>query len=457
MLTLLGYYCVKNMVNEFYHSLLWICTVLLVISGIDDTIIDFLYWLNRWKYKKSLPDLKKAETFPESSIALVICSWKEYRVIARTITYALYKIKYSNYKIFVGVYPNDTGTLNVVKRLQKKNNKVITCVNTIPGPTTKADNLNNVYSVIKNTEDECGKKFDIILVHDSEDFIHSHSLKLFNYIISGQNVDAVQIPVVPIQDSKGKFIHRIYCDGFAEVHTKDMLVRQSLNAFIPFAGTGMAFKREVFDNLENRFGRVFNDINLTEDYELGLKLHKLGYKTSFANMLSNKKDGKSRIATKEYFPNNFWAAVKQRSRWTAGICFQSWKMHKWEGSLKTKYFLLRDRKTIFSNLMMVLFNIAFLFFMVNILQLIFQFRLMKFEIPNGSLLWVLLWVCLGFMIMRLFHRFVFTYNWYGMKYALLSIVRISVDNVINFFATIRAIKVFMNMKEKVVWESTEHY
>src|SRR5207244_9528183 len=122
--------------------------------------------------------------------------------------------------------------------------------------------------------------------------------------------------------------------------------RQAVKVFIPFAGTGMAFKREIFKRLEHDYTQVFNDANLTEDYELGLRLHKLGYKTAFVNMLTDQRNTNTRIATGEYFPNSFWAAVRQRSRWTAGICFQNWKLHGWKGGLGTKYFLMRDRKTI---------------------------------------------------------------------------------------------------------------
>jgi adsorption protein B len=272
-----------------------------------------------------------------------------------------------------------------------------------------------------------------------------------------QGVDAVQIPVVPIKDDKGKFIHRTYCDAFAEVHSKDMVVRQSLKVFIPFAGTGMAFKREIFKDLEKNYTRVFNDANLTEDYELGLRLFKLGYKTAYINLLTDNGNANSRIATGEYFPNNFWSAVRQRSRWTAGICFQNWKMHKWTGSLKTKYFLLRDRKTIFSNFMVLLSNLVFVLFLLYILGFSLGFNYYESVIEENSALWVFLWLCFFFMTWRLLHRFVFTYNWYGFRYAIFSLIRISFDNLINFFATFRALKVFITMKNKVVWESTEHY
>jgi adsorption protein B len=393
----------------------------------------------------------------ENSIALVICAWREYKVIGRTLTYALSKLRYNSFTIFVGVYPNDTKTLEVVKRIAQKNNKVVICVNSHDGPTTKADNLNNVYASIKRFEQDTERKFDIILIHDSEDFIHPLSLKIFNYLIGYNGVDAVQIPVVPIKDNRGKFIHRTYCDAFAEVHSKDLVVRQALKVFIPFAGTGMAFRREIFQTLEKNYPQVFNDANLTEDYELGLRLFKLGFKTTYVNLLIDKKNPNSRIATGEYFPNTFWAAVKQRSRWTAGICFQNWKMHKWAGNLKTKYFLMRDRKTIFSNFMVLLSNIVFALFLLYLLGFGLGIKMFETSIVTNPALWFFLWVCFFFMVWRLIHRFIFTYSWYGFKYALFSLIRLNFDNLINFFATFRALKVFMNMKNKVVWESTEHY
>lgn len=445
------------MISDIFYYLLWACAVLLVISGMDDVSVDLMYWFNRIRYRKSLPDLSRVNMAPESSIALVICAWKEYKVIGRTLTYALSRLKYENYTIFVGVYPNDTKTLEVVKRIAQKNNKVVICVNNHDGPTTKADNLNNVYYCLNRFEEDNSKQFDIVLVHDSEDFIHPYSLKLFNYILTQGGADAVQIPVVPIKDNRGRFIHRTYCDAFAEVHSKDLIVRQALRVFIPFAGTGMAFKREIFKTLEKNYHQVFNDANLTEDYELGLRLYKLGYKTAYINMLADNNNSNTRIATGEYFPNNFWAAVRQRSRWTAGICFQNWKMHKWAGTIGTKYFLLRDRKTIFSNFMVLLSNIVFGLFILYLLGYSLGVNIFESVFEEGSTLYILLWICFGLMVWRLVHRFIFTYTWYGLRYAFFSLIRINFDNLINFFATFRAIRVFMNMRQKVVWESTEHY
>jgi hypothetical protein len=204
---------------------------------------------------------------------------------------------------------------------------------------------------------------------------------------------------------------------------------------------------------------LFNDVNLTEDYELGFRFYQLGFKTGFFNVKLDKDDESSRIATAEFFPNTFWSSVKQRSRWVAGIVFQNWKAHKWAGNLSTKYFLFRDRKSIFSFFSAFLSNIVIMYFIFSIMANVFGWAHVTSLVGHSSVLWWLMIANLFFMISRLSHRFVFTYNWYGFKYAFFSIFRLPLDTVINFFAIARSISVYKNTKSqtKAVWDSTAHY
>ncbi|MCI0473512.1 MAG: glycosyltransferase [Ignavibacteria bacterium] len=204
---------------------------------------------------------------------------------------------------------------------------------------------------------------------------------------------------------------------------------------------------------------LFNDVNLTEDYELGFRFYQLGFRTGFFNVKLDRDDEASRIATAEFFPNTFWASVKQRSRWVAGIVFQNWKAHKWAGNLSTKYFLFRDRKSIFSFFSAFLSNIVILYFLYAILSNVFGWSKPFSLVGNSSVLWYLMVANLVFMISRLSHRFVFTYNWYGFKYAFFSLFRLPLDTIINFFAIARSLNVYKKTRrqEKVVWDSTSHY
>jgi hypothetical protein len=204
---------------------------------------------------------------------------------------------------------------------------------------------------------------------------------------------------------------------------------------------------------------LFNDANLTEDYELGFRFYQLGFKTGFFNVKLDRDDEASRIATAEFFPNTFWSSVKQRSRWVAGIVFQNWKAHKWAGNLSTKYFLFRDRKSIFSFVSAFLSNIVILYFIYAIFSKVFGWSHVTSLVGHSSVLWWLMIANLFFMVSRLSHRFVFTYNWYGFKYAIFSIFRLPLDTFINFFAIARSISVYKNTKSqtKAVWDSTSHY
>jgi len=251
------------MIYDIFQILLWVTAIMLTISGLDDLYLDICYWLLRNKYKSKLPDTSKMNEKPEKPIAIMLGAWNESAVIGRTLSYAVRNLKYKNYRIFVGVYPNDPDTLRVVKEISRKDNRVIACINPQNGPTTKADNLNSIYAGICEYEKVFGE-FEIIVVHDAEDFIHPLSLKLENFLLAYKGYHAIQIPVIPIKSKLGKLIHRTYCDAFAEVHTKDLIVRQGMGTFIPFAGTGMAFHRKAIAYLE-KYNRVKHSGKYEED------------------------------------------------------------------------------------------------------------------------------------------------------------------------------------------------
>ena len=68
-----------------------------------------------------------------------------------------------------------------------------------PGPTTKADCLNNIIEFISTFEKEEEIHFAIIGYHDAEDVIHPLELKIFNYFIP--KYDLIQLPVFPPAES----------------------------------------------------------------------------------------------------------------------------------------------------------------------------------------------------------------------------------------------------------------
>jgi len=239
------------MIFDLIQIFIWVTTIALIISGLDDLYIDLMYWVLKKKHKEKLPDFSEMYDKPEKPIAILLGAWNESGVIGRTLSFAVSNLKYTNYRFFVGVYPNDKKTIDVVSKISGKDKRVKMVINPNPGPSTKADNLNCMYSAISDFEQKYGE-FEIILVHDAEDFIHPKALKLYNYLIGYKGYHGVQIPVVPIKSKLGKTIHRTYCDAFAETHTKDMIIRQELNTFLPFSGTGMGFHRKAMYCIEKQ-------------------------------------------------------------------------------------------------------------------------------------------------------------------------------------------------------------
>jgi hypothetical protein len=258
------------MIYDIFQILLWVTAIMLVITGLDDMYMDLLYWIYRKKYKAKMPDFNEMFDKAEKPIAVILGAWKESSVIGRTLSYAVRNLKYKNYRFFVGVYPNDPDTIRIVKEISKKDSRVIACINPQNGPTTKADNLNSLYAGLCEYEKVYGE-FEIVLVHDAEDFMHPFSLKLYNYLIGYKGYHGVQIPVIPIKSKLGGIFHRTYCDAFAEVHTKDMIVREAMDTFIPFSGTGMGFHRKAIYYLEKSNGlqdgkEIHIDAELTNSY-----------------------------------------------------------------------------------------------------------------------------------------------------------------------------------------------
>ncbi|MCE5329016.1 phage adsorption protein NrfB, partial [bacterium] len=447
-------------------------------SGIDDLIFDAIFWLKARK-KKNMLKIEDILSKEEKHIAIIVPAWKEENVIDKMVINAVKMIDYRNYDIFIGIYPNDEGTKRSILSLEEHYyNKVHIIVNDLNGPTNKGQNLNMIFNGIKNFEKETGKRFDILVMQDSEDIIHPLSLKLFNYLIPPK--DMVQIPVFPIEPEMN-FINffkymtsSTYADEFAENHTKDIIVRKQIKGIIPSAGVGTAFRREALEKiavLNN--GTVFNFNNVTEDYEVAIRFHEAKLETDYfaegVLRLDNKGNRKIEyIATREFFPNSFKAAVKQKSRWVYGITFQTPSQHKLRGkTLPQIYSLLRDRKSRYVNMI----NLpSYILFIYSIYDLVFSLitgqpsTISSKIFPLFSFMWYVVAADTGLAVLRVFNRFVAVKEIYGIKNAIASALippflslRLIWGNVINFFSTLDAWKTFIfGNKKRVKWNKTIH-
>lgn len=225
--------------------------------------------------------------------------------------------------------------------------------------------------------------------------------------------------------------------------------------------------------MEEGDGLPFDTQSLTEDYDIGFRLKKWGMKEIFVRYsvaeeqatLREKRvltgDVTSRIiCVREHFPNRFSDAIKQKSRWIVGIVFQGFQTHGWSNDAVMNYFLWRDRRGLFAN---VLSFVVMVVFLQLVLLMVYQWIVPQsyrfLAIFSGD--WVvstLIVVNLILLINRLFQRFIFVSQYYGVVQGVLSLPRIFWGTVINFFAVIRAIKLVVQVGDarKVAWDKTQH-
>lgn len=451
--------------------------VIMFISGLDDFFIDVVYWVRRIKRKLSVyrryPRMSYRELYKpdEKPLAIMVPAWNETGVIGNMAELAATTLDYENYHIFVGTYPNDPDTQRDVDEVCARFPNVHKVVCARPGPTSKADCLNNVLDAITQFERSANFAFAGFILHDAEDVISPMELRLFNYLV--ERKDLIQIPVYPFEREWTHFTSMTYIDEFSELHGKDVPVREALAGQVPSAGVGTCFsRRAVTALLADGDGIAFDVQSLTEDYDIGFRLKEKGMTEIFVRfpVVDEAKEREQRkflqhartsnmICVREYFPDTFSTAVRQKSRWIIDIVFQGFKTHKWTSSLTLNYFLWRDRKGAISNFVSFLAMLV----MIQLLLLLAYESLWPdawhfLSIFSGSAwLMTLLWLNFGLMVNRIVQRVIFVTGYYGLTQGLLSVLRLFWGNLINFMANWRALKQVLQHGDprRVAWESID--
>jgi bacteriophage N4 adsorption protein B len=329
------------MVTHFDFSFfLSLCAVIIAVFTLDDLFID-IYALFK---KIKLTEINHAdlEAPIEKTIAIMIANWHEENILEQMITGNNKTIEYSRHHFFLGVYPNDLPTYSVAKKLEEKFKNVTCVVNQEPGPTSKGQMMNQIVDQIFKFETTSGINFDLFVIHDSEDIIHPFAMKLFNK--SSMAYDYMQIPIFSLNRDIWQLTAGTYMDEFAEMHAKELLIRNAMGAAIPSAGVGTCMSRELMLAIQNyNKGYFLRPDSLTEDYILGWQSHLNHFRCGFiCQSIVGDKDKKNIIATHEYFPQKFTQSIKQKTRWTIGIAFQAKKIIGWTSRSVDNYFLFRS-------------------------------------------------------------------------------------------------------------------
>ena len=454
--------------------------IIIAISSIDDLIIDIAYWVRRLIRSVTVyrhhPRMQYSSlmAIEEKPLAIMVPAWHETGVIGKMAELAAVTLDYENYHIFVGTYPNDPETQLDVDKVCAVFPNVHKVVCARPGPTSKADCLNNVLDAILQFELQASLQFSGFILHDSEDVVSPLELRLFNYLLPKN--DLIQIPVYPFEKSWKNFTCMHYLDEFAELHGKDVVVREALAGQVPSAGVGTCFSRKaVLTLLEEGDGIAFDAQSLTEDYDIGFRLKAKGLKEIFVRfpvILDDSKEARKKLLTgqsirdsnvicvREYFPDTLGTAIRQKSRWITGIVFQGYKTHRWTLNPILNYFLWRDRKGAITNFIsfmatIILVQLVLLWLYQNFWPGAYRF-LSIFE--SSEWLMSFLWLNFFLMMNRIIQRIFFVSSYYGLAQGLLSIPRLFWGNYINFMANWKAVKQVMEHGDvrRIAWDKTTH-
>lgn len=436
--------------------------VWVLASGLDDLAVD-LVCLFHWLRSRlsgaghpAWPSRAALDGAAEKRVAVFVPLWREHRVIGRMLEHNIAAINYRNYELFLGAYLNDRPTLEAVREAECRFPHVHLVVCPHDGPTSKADCLNWIYQGMLLEEEERGTSFQVVVVHDAEDLIHPESLRWINCLAN--HYDMIQIPVLPLATPVAKLTHGVYCDEFAEFQTRDIPARQVLGGFLPSCGVGTGYARRALERLAGTASnRLFDPECLTEDYEVGLRLHRLGCTQVFVpiRFLNG-----NPLATREMFPDQFRHALRQRTRWVIGIALQTWQRYGWGRGVGQLYWFWRDRKGLIGNPTSFLINLMFCYGLGTWVWCRLTGAPWGLAGAIGSLAsgW-LLEVTLLLALLRAAVRAGCVARIYGWRFALAVPARIVWANWLNSCATLSALRRYVAARARrkpLRWLKTEH-
>lgn len=446
-----------DLLQAIYREAVFFAAVGFFVIGIDEIAVD-LVWLSLGlrrligREAADVPVSLDQLPTPKEPLRFAVCipARDESAVIGAMLGHALRAYAGRNVHIFVGCYSSDPATIEVVRRYCGPDLSLVLFEK--EGSSTKAECLNRIILDLADHERRSGQQFAGIVLHDAEDAVDGREIAVFEAFADRHAM--IQLPVIPAIDRKSRWVSGHYCDEFAEAHAKTLIVRQALGAALPSAGVGCMIRRDALMSLAKAGGgKPFAEDSITEDYELGLKIAALGYKSAFLRI--RQPGGRNVIATHACFPATFPRAVRQKTRWVSGIALGGWDRVGWGHGLAENWMRLRDRMSLLAAL------IAAVGYIVAIpgipLLAIGYFRgapLVRFDAflvglvqANGLI-----------MIWRLYMRLGFTASVYGWREGCRALPRIAVSGVMSIFVSGCAIPHYHRQFRTgiVTWDKTEH-
>lgn len=435
-----------------YETMLF-ASVGLLLGGVDDLLVDLLFlagWARRRAGRRVMLDGLVPRSVP-ARLAVFVAAWDESAVIGAMLANAVARFDHPDYRIYVGVYPNDRGTIDAAAAVAEGDSRIQIVIGPHDGPTTKADCLNSLWRAMIRADAADGRSTAAVVLHDAEDLVHAGELRVFDSLIDTHMV--IQLPVLPLVARGSPLVSGHYADEFAEAHAKTIVVRTALGAGMPLAGTGCAIAVPMLAAIaDQRGGDPFDAASLTEDYELGLRIGELGGRATFARVRDA--DG-ALVAVRAYFPARIDAAVRQKARWMTGIALAGWDRTGWARgrAVGDHWMRMRDRR---APLAVLVLAVAYLALVCWGAAGALRWWAGRAPVAAGPD-----WLVAANMAMlgwRLASRMVFTGAAYGWREALWAAPRFVVGNYVALLAARRALFRYVAMLRgaPAVWDKTVH-
>jgi adsorption protein B len=168
-----------------------------------------------------------------------------------------------------------------------------------------------------------GIRFEILVVHDAEDLAHPHALRLsigFRESIKWSRCQSCRSPPASV-------IGRTGCTAMNSPSSSSKTSRSP-------GPCGLS-------SVQQRWNGLFFSIRiaLSEDYETNLRIV---LRRVPPNPVQLEKGGRWQRAS--FFPRQRRVAIRQRSRWVAGIALEAWERHGWRAPRRQWYWFWRHRK-----------------------------------------------------------------------------------------------------------------
>lgn len=424
-----------------------------LIGALDDLALDAVWFWHRCTGTSDRACLQdNCGDAPALSFAVFVPAWDEADVIGDMVAHCLTRWPGQDYRIYVGVYANDSGTAAAARAKIGDDARLCVVPLSIDGPTSKADCLNRLWQALQRDIAEGRFIADAVVLHDAEDVVHPLELQVHRRWLATH--DFVQLPVRPLIDPAARLISGHYADEFAEAHARKMPVRSWLKVAMPCAGVGCAFRRSVLERLAEDSGEnaPFAKDSLTEDYELGIRIHERGGRGVFVRMRDGQGD---LVATRAYFPAHLDASVRQKTRWMIGIALSGWDRTGWGTGLGDIWMRARDRRSALAALVLVAGYLGLtLWLIASVGAVSGLYRIAPLD-PAAELLFIATGCTL---IWRLFIRACCTSRDHGAKEALRSLPRALISNIIAVMAARRALIAYAASLRgaRLPWDKTRH-